>query len=45
MAVQTTAVARQWLSSDRVGTPTNTNATVAQQQRNGVFCAVRAEML
>jgi hypothetical protein len=41
----TTAVARQWLSSDHVGTPTNTNTTIAQQQRNGVFCAVHAEML
>jgi hypothetical protein len=41
----TTAVARQWLSSDHVGTPTDTNATIALQERNGVFCEVRAEML
>jgi hypothetical protein len=39
---RTTAVARQWLSSDYVGTPTYTNATTAQQQRNGAFCAVCA---
>jgi hypothetical protein len=45
MVVQTTVVARQWLSSDHVGTPRDMNATIAQQQRNGVFCAVRAEML
>jgi hypothetical protein len=38
-------VVRQWLSSDHVGIATDTNATVAQQQRNGVFCADRAEML
>jgi hypothetical protein len=44
MGLQTTAVARQWLSSNYVGTPTDRNATIAQQQRNGVFCAVRAEM-
>jgi hypothetical protein len=34
-----------WLSSDHVETPTDTNATVVQQQINGVFCAIRAEML
>jgi hypothetical protein len=44
-ALQTTAVARQWLSSDHVGTQTDTNATISQQQRKGVFCAVRSEML
>jgi hypothetical protein len=44
MALKTTAVARQWLSIDHVGTPTDTNTTVEQQQRNGVFCAVSAEM-
>jgi hypothetical protein len=27
------------------GTPTDTNAAVTQQQRNGVFCVVRAETL
>jgi hypothetical protein len=42
MALQTTAVAKQWLSSDFLGTPTYTNATTAQQQRNGAFCAVYA---
>jgi hypothetical protein len=45
MALQTTAVARQWLSSHPMGTPTDTNTTNAQQQRNGVFCEVCAEML
>jgi hypothetical protein len=39
------AVARQWLSSDHVGTPIYMNQTTAQQQRNGVFCMIRAEML
>jgi hypothetical protein len=38
-------VARQWLSSDHVGTATDTNATIAQRQRNDVFYAVLAEML
>jgi hypothetical protein len=28
MALQTTAVARQWLSSDHMVTPTDTNATM-----------------
>jgi hypothetical protein len=45
MEVQITAVARQWLSSDHMGTPTDTYATMVQQQRNGVICEVRAEML
>jgi hypothetical protein len=45
MGLQTTVVARQWLSSDYVGTPTDTNAVMTQQQKNGVFYAVRAEML
>jgi hypothetical protein len=45
MALQTAAVARQWLSSYHVGTPTDTKATIALQQRNGVFFAVLAEML
>jgi hypothetical protein len=40
----TTAVARECLSSDRVRTPTDTYATVAQQQMNGVFSVVLAEM-
>jgi stage V sporulation protein SpoVS len=43
-ALKTMAVARQWLSSDHVGTPTDTNTSVEQQQRSGIFCAVRAEM-
>jgi hypothetical protein len=42
MALQTTAVTKQWLSSYRVGTPTDANVTRAQQQRNGVFCTVVA---
>jgi hypothetical protein len=45
MALQTTAIAMQWLSSDHVVTPTDTNATIALQQRNGVFNEIRAEML
>jgi hypothetical protein len=45
MAMQTVAVGRQWLSNNHVGTPTYTNATIAQQERNGVFCVVHAEML
>jgi hypothetical protein len=42
MTVQTTAVVR--LSTDHVGTSTDKNAT-KQQQKNCVFCAVRAAML
>jgi hypothetical protein len=45
MALQTTAAARQWLNSDHEETPKDMNATMAQQQRNGVFHAVRAKML
>jgi hypothetical protein len=44
MALQTAVVARQLLSSNHIGIPTDTNATIAQQQGNGVFCAFRAEM-
>jgi hypothetical protein len=40
MALQTSAVTRQWLSRNRVGTPTGTKATMAHHERNGVFCAV-----
>jgi hypothetical protein len=43
MVLQTAAVALQWLSNDHVATPTDTKATLAQQQKNCVFCAVRAE--
>jgi hypothetical protein len=45
MALQKKAVARYWLSSDHMGTPSDTNATIALQQRKGVFCAVRAKVL
>jgi hypothetical protein len=45
MALPTTAIPRQWFSSDHVVTPTDTNATVALQQRSCVFYALRAEML
>jgi hypothetical protein len=45
MALQTTAVARKWLSSDHVGNPKDTKPTFAQQQKKGAFSAVRAEML
>jgi hypothetical protein len=43
MALQTTAISIEWLSSDDVRTPTNTNEKMAQLQRNSFFCAVRAE--
>jgi hypothetical protein len=39
MALQTTVVAMQWLSSDHVVTPTDTNTTT----EDGVFYAVHAE--
>jgi hypothetical protein len=39
------AVARQSLSSDHVGIPTEVNATTELQQRNGVFYAVGAGTL
>jgi hypothetical protein len=45
MDLQTMAVARKWLSSDHVVTPTDTNITIALQQRNRVLYAVHAEML
>jgi hypothetical protein len=45
MTPQTIAVARKWLSGDHLVTPTDTNATTALQQRNGVFYVVHAEML
>lgn len=45
MALQTTAVVRQLMGSNHVGTPTDTTATVALQQRNGVICVIRPEVL
>jgi hypothetical protein len=45
MAVQTTAIVRQWLSNDHAVIPKDTSATIALQQRNGVFYAVHAEIL
>jgi hypothetical protein len=45
MDLQTTTAAKQWLSSDHVGSPADKNKTNAQQQKNGIFCAVRDEML
>jgi hypothetical protein len=45
MALKITIVARQWLSGDHVDNPRETNAEISLQQRNGVFCAVPAEML
>jgi hypothetical protein len=45
MALQTKVVARQWLNSDHVVTPADTKATIALQQRNGVFGAFRTELL
>jgi hypothetical protein len=41
----TTAVAKQWLSSDRVFAESDTNLTIALQQRNGVFHVVRVEIV
>jgi hypothetical protein len=34
----------QW-DTTVIGTQTDTNTTMTQQQSNGVFCAIRAEML
>jgi hypothetical protein len=34
-----------WLNRDHMVTPTNTNATVALQQKNGVFYAVSIAIL
>jgi hypothetical protein len=45
MALQTTAVARQWLSTNDVVNPTDMKATISLQQSNSVFYAVRAELL
>jgi hypothetical protein len=45
MALQTTAVASQWLSSDRMDIPKDMNEITALEHRNGVFCAVRADLL
>jgi hypothetical protein len=45
MALQTAAIAGQSLRSNQVGTPTDTNATIAEQQRKSVFNAVHADML
>jgi hypothetical protein len=44
MALETTVVARQWLSSHKVGSLTDTNEKAVQQQER-LFFAVRAEML
>jgi hypothetical protein len=45
MALQTKAIARQRLSSDHVGTPTDNKEIIAQQERKDAFCAVLAEIL
>jgi hypothetical protein len=45
MALQRTAVVNQWQYSDNLEIPRETNATMTQERRNGVFFAVRAEML
>jgi hypothetical protein len=39
------AVGRQWLSSDHMDIPTDANATVALQKRNGVINTFLAEIL
>jgi hypothetical protein len=31
-----------WLSNDHIGTPTDMNAAMVQQQWNSVFCVARA---
>jgi hypothetical protein len=41
MGGYTKAVSGQWLGK-HVPAATDTNITVAQQQRNGVFCVIRA---
>jgi hypothetical protein len=43
MALKSKAIARQWVSSDHVDTPTDKIVTTAQKQRNGVFSAVHPE--
>jgi hypothetical protein len=45
MALQTTAVATQLLTSDHAVTTIDTNATIFLQHRNDIFYKVRAEML
>jgi hypothetical protein len=45
MAMQTTAVPRQSLNSDKVGNPKDADAIMVQQQTNGVFCAVRVHIV
>jgi hypothetical protein len=44
MGLKKAAVAGKGLRCDRAVIPTDTNATIALKQRNGVFYAVRAEM-
>jgi hypothetical protein len=41
----TTVVAKQWVTSSQVGTPTDKNGTIEHQQMNGVFCAIRADIV
>jgi hypothetical protein len=45
MALQTTAVVRQLLSSDHGVTPIDTNVIIALQRGNGVYYTVNAEIL
>jgi hypothetical protein len=45
MVLLSMAVARQWLIIDHAVTITDTNVKIALKQGNGVFYAVRAEML
>jgi hypothetical protein len=45
MTLQTMDLARQWLSSDHLVTPTDRNTIIALQHRNGVVYVVRAKML
>jgi hypothetical protein len=44
MGLQITAVAKQGLSRDHVGTPTDTKVIMALRKKKGIFCAARAEM-
>jgi hypothetical protein len=45
MALQTTAIDRQWLSTDHVVTHTDTNIRVVLQQRNSIFYVASAKLL
>jgi hypothetical protein len=45
MVLQTTTIARQWMSSNHVETSKDKNATIELQHSKFVFCTVPAKML